>query len=77
MSLPGKADFQSALPKAGLAVYMLGTLVYFAEWLPRLAARLTPFLSFLGIAVLGGSWPYGVVAAVFIFFHTWHGIQNL
>jgi len=71
---------------------MLGTLVYFATWLARLAApawawsngpadqlaaRLTPFLSFLGIAVLGGSWPYGVVAAVFIFFHTWHGIQNL
>jgi hypothetical protein len=90
--LPGWADFQSALPRAGLAVYMLGTLVYFASWLPLLVAptspwsnraagllapRLTPYLSFLGIALLGNSWPYGIIAAVFICFHTWHGIQNL
>ena len=92
MPLPGRADFPSALPTAGLAVYMLGTLVYFAAWLPLLlvpasawsnstagllAPRLTPFLSFLGIALLGGSWIYGGIAAVFIFLHTWHGLQNL
>ena len=92
MILPGRADFQSALPKAGLAVFILGTLVYFAAWMPLLFApasvwsnstagllgpRLTPYLAFLGIARLGGSWLYGVIAAVFIFFHTWHGIQNL
>jgi len=90
--LPGKADFQSALPKAGLAVYLLGTLIYFGSWLPLLVApaspwtnsaagllapRLTPFLSFLGIALLGASWPYGLVAAIFICLHTWHGLQNL
>jgi hypothetical protein len=77
--------------KAGLIVYILGTLIYFASWLPLmfapgspwstsalglLAPRLTPFLSFLGIALIGGSWPYGLIAAVFIFLHTWHGIQN-
>jgi hypothetical protein len=78
--------------KAGLAVYIAGTLVYFASWLPLilaphsawsvspaglLAPRLTPFLSFLGIALIGQAWPYGLISAVFIFFHTWHGIQNL
>jgi hypothetical protein len=78
--------------RIGLAVYIAGTLVYFASWLPLmfapgsawnssapglLAPRLTPFLSFLGIALIGGSWLYGLISAVFIFFHTWHGIQNL
>jgi hypothetical protein len=42
-----------------------------------LAPRLTPFLSFLGIALMGHSSFYGVLSAVFIFLHTWHGIQNL
>ena len=92
IALPREADWQSTLPKAGLIIYILGTLIYFASWLPLLLApgsawcnslpgllapRLTPFLSFLGIAMLGQAWPYGLVAAVFIFFHTWHGIQNL
>lgn len=78
--------------KAGLIVYIFGTLVYFASWLPLmmspgsiwsnsgiglLAPRLTPFLSFLGIAVISSVWIYGLISAVFIFFHTWHGIQNL
>ena len=78
--------------KAGLIVYVLGTLIYFASWLPLifyptsawssstaglLAPRLTPFFSFLGVAMLGESWPYGLVAAAFILFHTWHGILNL
>ena len=90
--LPRGVDGQSALSKAGLIVYIFGMLVYFSTWLPLLLAptsvwskspagplapRLTPFLSFLGIALLGDSWPYGAIAAVFIFFHTWHGIQNL
>ena len=92
MPLPGRAQWQSPPPQAGLIVYVLGTLVYFASWLPLmfgpasawsnspaglLAPRLTPFLSFLGIAILGGSWIYGVVAAGFILLHTWHGVQNL
>ena len=90
--LPRGADWQSAPPRIGLAVYIVGTLVYFASWLPLLlapdsawsncafgllATRLTPFLSFLGIALIGGSWPYGTIAAMFIFFQTWHGLQNL
>ncbi len=78
--------------QVGLGVYILGTLIYFASWLPLLrrpesgwsyspagllAPRLTPFLSFLGIALVCSAWPYGVIAATFISFHTWHGIQNL
>ena len=78
--------------KAGLAVYILGTLIYFASWLPLLLAsasawstspagllapRLTPLLSFLGIALIGQTWPYGLLVAAFIFMHTWHGVNNL
>lgn len=78
--------------KSGLAIYVLGTLVYFASWLPLiyvpqsawsqsaaglLAPRLTPFLPFLGIALIGHSWLYIVLSGGFIFLHTWHGVQNL
>ncbi len=78
--------------KTGLWIYILGTLIYFASWLPLLfapqsawsnssagllAPRLTPFLAFLGIALIGHSWPYGVIAALFTIIHTWHGVQNL
>ncbi len=82
-------DFSS---RAGLITYIVGTLIYFASWLPLLfapgsawsnsilgllAPRLTPFLPFLGIAMIERSLPYGILAAVFVFLHTWHGIQNL
>lgn len=78
--------------KVGLAMYLLGTFLYFASWMPLvwlpefawsqsaiglLAPRLTPFLPFLGIALIGRSMPYAAVSALFIFLHTWHGIQNL
>ncbi len=78
--------------KAGLIIYTIGVLIYFATWLPflfdrdsawrnstlgLLAPRLTPFLPFLGIAMIGKSLPYGVLAVVFVLLHTWHGIQNL
>ena len=91
-ALPRGADWQSALPRAGLAIYIFGTLAYFASWLPLLfapasawsnsslgllAPRLTPFLPFLGIALIGHSWPYGALAGTFILLHTWHGVQNL
>ncbi|HVM73147.1 MAG TPA: hypothetical protein VMT91_15390 [Anaerolineales bacterium] len=92
MPLPGRRDWLSGMSLAGLIVYISGTLVYFSSWLPflahppaawsnhaiaLLAPRLTPYLSFLGISLLGGAWFYGIIAALFIFFHTWHGIQNL
>jgi hypothetical protein len=85
-------QLRSPLGKAGLAVYIIGTLVYFASWLPLLfapgsawsnsppgllAPALTPLLCFLGIALIGHSWAYGALALLFIAIHTWHGIQNL
>lgn len=78
--------------KAGLWIYIIGTLIYFASWLPfffapqsawcnnpagLLAPRLTPFFTFLGVAMIGHSWLYGVLAALLIFLHTWHGVQNI
>jgi hypothetical protein len=78
--------------KTGLWIYIIGTLIYFASWLPfllapqsawsnspvgLLAPRLTPFLSFLGVALIGHSWPYGIISAIFILLHTWHGVLNL
>ena len=78
--------------KMGLIVFIAGTLIYFASWLPLLLAplsnwststagllapRLTPLLPFIGSALIGDSWTYAVVSSVFIFLHTWHGIQNL
>ncbi len=76
----------------GLIMYIIGMLIYFASWLPLLfapgsawsnslpgllAPRLTPFLCFLGIAMIGHSWTYAFIGATFTLLHTWHGIQNL
>jgi len=78
--------------KTGLVIYILGTLLYFASWLPLLAAphsswsnspagllapRLIPLLPFLGLALIGENWPYGLISAAFVMLHTWHGVQNL
>ena len=80
------------LQKAGLVLYMAGTLIYFASWLPLLLAphstwsnsilgllapRLTPLLAFAGIALIGPSWLYGGLSILFIALHTLHGMQNL
>lgn len=85
-------QFLDGLSKTGLAIYLVGTLIYFASWIPiiwmpdsswsqsaigLLAPRITPFLSFLGIALIGQSVIYALVSFVFIILHTWHGIQNL
>lgn len=84
--------FGDAMSKTGLAVFIIGSLIYFASWIPLiwipgsswsqgaaglLAPRLTPLLSFLGIAWIGHSAPYAVFSILFIALHTWHGIQNL
>ena len=83
---------QDNLSKTGLGIYLVGTLIYFATWIPLilapgsawsqspaglLAPRLTPFLPFLGIAQIGHSVTYAGISIVFILLHTWHGIQNL
>ena len=83
---------ESPVQKIGLVVYIAGTLIYFSSWLPLwlaphaawsdsgiglLAPRITPLLPFLGVALIGASWPYGVITLLFISMHTWHGLQNL
>jgi hypothetical protein len=85
-------QFRDVPGKAGLVIYVFGTLIYFASWIPLiwmpasawsastiglLAPRLTPLLPFLGIALIGRSAPYAVFSVIFIALHTWHGIQNL
>lgn len=85
-------NWETDLGKIGLAVYLLGALIYCASWLPLMLApgsawsqslfglfapRLTPLIWLIGIAMVGAAWPYGVLSAFFIFFHTWHGFQNL
>jgi len=85
-------QLKEPLSKTGLLIYILGVLIYFVSWLPLLfapgsawsnstpgllAPRLTPFLCFLGIALIGHSWTYGLLAGVFIVIHIWHGIRNL
>lgn len=83
---------QGSLSKTGWIFYLAGILIYFASWIPLmmapysgwsqsaaglLAPRITPFLPFLGIALIGHSMPYVFVSALFIILHTWHGMQNL
>jgi len=90
--LPLRVNSETYLGKIGLGFYSVGTLIYFASWLPLIyapqsawsrsiaglfAPRLTPYLSLLGIAFITQSWQYGLLAAIFIFFHTLHGIQNM
>lgn len=85
-------QLKDIISKAGLWIYIAGTLIYFVSWLPflfapqsvwsnsaagLLAPRLTPYLSFLGVAIIGQSWLYAVIAGLFIILHTWHGVQNL
>jgi len=83
---------KTPLQKAGLTVYIIGTLIYFASWIPLmfaphtawsnstiglLAPRLTPLLAFLGIVLIGPSWLYGGIVVLFIILHTIHGVHNL
>ena len=85
-------EWGSSQAKLGLAIFILGTLIYFSSWVSLLTApqsswstsaagllapRLTPLIPFLGIAVIGSSWTYASISLVFILLHTWHGIQNL
>ncbi len=87
-----RLQLDSVLGKIGLALYLLGLLVYFVSWIPLIrvpqaawsqsfaglfAPRLTPLIWLIGVALLANSWFYGLLAAIFILFHTWHGLNNL
>ncbi len=83
---------EDSVSRAGLAAYLIGTLLYLCTWIPLiwmpgslwsqsavglLAPRLAPLLPFIGIAMIGHSAAYAVLSILFIILHTWHGIQNL
>ena len=76
----------------GIGLYVVGTLIYFASWLPLLFAPsstwststlgllgpyVTPLLGFFGIALIGHSWSYGLIALLFIVAHAIHGLFAL
>ena len=79
------------LSKVGIALYIVGTLIYFSSWLPViylpdarwsistlgvLAPYFTPLIFFVGIGLIGHSWVFVLTSALLIFFHTWHGIHS-
>lgn len=75
--------------RTGLALFLLGVLGYFAAWLPLLylpdtpwsrsaagllAPAYTPLLWLCGIALVGRSWPYAVLALLFVGVHVYHNV---
>jgi hypothetical protein len=73
--------------KIGIAVYLIGVVVYFASWIPLmvapdsawannllgfLAPAYTPLLWLLGIGLIGGWWPYLLLSLVFVGVHVGH-----
>ena len=79
--------WQDPQSRAGLAVYALGVLIYFASWLPLiyssetawsksaaglLAPTYTPLIWLVGIALVGGSWPYALASLLFVSLHVYH-----
>jgi hypothetical protein len=80
---------QDAHDRAGLALYGLGILIYFASWLPLiyrpdaawsqstaglLAPACTPVFWLAGIALVGASWPYALLSLLFVGVHVYHNI---
>jgi hypothetical protein len=76
--------------KIGLGVYLVGLLLYLAGWIPLISApssawsnslagflapAYTPLLWLLGIGLVGGWWPYLLLAAAFVAVHLAHWIE--
>ena len=79
------------LSRAGIVVYVVGTLIYCGSWIPLvylpdarwstsalgvLAPYFTPLIFFVGIGLIGHSWVFVLMSVLLIIFHTWHGIQS-
>ena len=77
--------------KIGLALYIVGTLVYFGSWLPLVyrpgaqwstsavglfAPAFTPLILLTGIGLIGHSWVYVSLSALFILVHTLHSARG-
>ncbi|MCW4039882.1 MAG: hypothetical protein NWE83_03905 [Candidatus Bathyarchaeota archaeon] len=76
--------------KIGIAVYLVGLVVYFASWAPLmikpasawsnsllgfLAPAYTPLLWLVGIMLISGWWPYLVLSLAFVGVHISHWEQ--
>jgi hypothetical protein len=89
MVLPIFMPFRWNTPQSqiGIAVYLVGLVVYFASWIPLmlapdsawsnsflgfLAPAYTPLLWLVGIGLIGGWWPYLVLAVIFVGVHVGH-----
>jgi hypothetical protein len=81
--------WQDPSGQAGLILYVEGMLIYFASWLPLiyrpetawsrstaglLAPAYTPLVWLMGIALIGGSWPYALLSLAFVGLHIYHNI---
>lgn len=77
----------SLLSKVGIAVYLIGVLIYFASWIPLmyapnsawsnslagfLAPAYTPLLWLVGIVLISGWWPYMALSVIFVGVHVGH-----
>jgi hypothetical protein len=73
--------------KIGIAVYLVGVILYFASWVPLmvtptsawsnsllgfLAPAYTPLLWQVGIGLIGGWWPYLMLSLIFVGVHVGH-----
>ncbi len=81
--------WQDRQSRAGLALFLLGLLIYFVSWLPLLylpdtpwsrsaagllAPAYTPLLWLIGMALVGGSWPYALLSLLFVAVHVYHNV---
>ena len=86
--LPLRVD--NLYSRAGLAVYLAGVLIYFATWIMQIYFRdtrwsrsplgilspaYTPLIWLAGIALIGHSLVYLLLAILFTFIHTWHNVM--
>jgi hypothetical protein len=76
--------------KAGMVIYVVGVVVYFASWIMQLyfqetrwstsalgilAPAYTPLIWMLGIGLIGHSWFYVLISVLFSFIHVLHNVQ--
>ena len=82
--------WDTAQSKLGIAIYLLGLVVYFVSWIPLmvvpssawsnsplgfLAPAYTPLLWLAGMGLIAGWWPYLVLSAAFVGVHLVHWSQ--
>ena len=79
--------WDTSVSKVGIAIYLIGMLIYFASWIPLInapnsawsnslagfmAPAYTPLLWLVGIGLISGWWPYLALSVVFVGVHIGH-----